>query len=273
MPFKFDSSGNIVTQGEGDKKLPVFVHADGREAPFDGDSTIATIGRLNGEAKSHREAKEALETRLRPFEGFDPAELEPARKALETIKNIDEGKLLTAGKVEEIKAAAKKAAEEQVAAASKAHAEKLALTQTELDRRTQELNSHIIGGGFSRTKLITDEKHPTRLAIPPDVAEAFFGRNFKVENGKAVGYDAAGNKIFSTTRPGEVADFDEALEAMVQSYPNKAAILRGSQASGSGAGNSGAGGGGGKKTITRANWQALPPAEQAAVARDHQIVS
>ena len=32
MPFKFDDKGNIVTQGDGDKKFPVFIHADGREA-------------------------------------------------------------------------------------------------------------------------------------------------------------------------------------------------------------------------------------------------
>ena len=44
---------------------------------------------------------------------------EAARKAIETVANLDAGKLLTAGKVEEIKAAAKKTAEEQVAAAIK----------------------------------------------------------------------------------------------------------------------------------------------------------
>jgi hypothetical protein len=57
MPFKFDSNGNIVMTGEGANRLPVFIHADGREAPFDADTTVAAISRLNGEAKSHREAK------------------------------------------------------------------------------------------------------------------------------------------------------------------------------------------------------------------------
>jgi hypothetical protein len=37
-------------------KLPIFINKDGAEAPFDADTTVANIGRLNGEAKAHREA-------------------------------------------------------------------------------------------------------------------------------------------------------------------------------------------------------------------------
>ena len=55
MPFKFDADGHIVLQEVNGQKLPVFTDAQGKEAPFDADSTVATIGRLNGEAKGHRE--------------------------------------------------------------------------------------------------------------------------------------------------------------------------------------------------------------------------
>jgi len=65
--------------------------------------------------------------------------------------------------------------------------------------------------------------------------QARFGQAFKVEDGKVVAYDPAGNKIFSRSRAGEVADFDEALEALVDQYPYKDQILRGSGASGGGA--------------------------------------
>jgi hypothetical protein len=239
MPFKFDSSGNIATTGEGAQKLPIFIHADGREAPFDADGTLANIGKLRGEAQGHREAKEAAEAALKPFKDAgitDPAE---AAAALELKKNIGSGELSTAAQKQEYQAAAKKAAEEQVAAASKAHAEALAKERADNEILRGQLNTNIIGGGFARSKLITDEKHDRALAIPPDMAEAFFGRNFKVEDGKAVGYDMAGNKIFSITRPGEVADFDEALTQLVDRYPNKESILRGTGNSGSGAGGGG----------------------------------
>ena len=55
MKLKVDEKGNaVVVDGK-----PVYVHDDGKEIPFDALSTIATIGRLNAEAKGHREAKEA----------------------------------------------------------------------------------------------------------------------------------------------------------------------------------------------------------------------
>ena len=49
-------------------KKPIFINCDGAEVPFDGDATVATIGRLNDEAKAHHIAKESAETALKPFE-------------------------------------------------------------------------------------------------------------------------------------------------------------------------------------------------------------
>lgn len=200
---------------------PLYVHDDGKEVAFDAPGTVATISRLNGEAKGHREAKEAAEAKLKAFEGIEDGEA--ARKALETIKNIDEGKLIAAGKVEEIKAAAKKAAEEQVAAANKAHAEELATTRKERDTLQGQLYDEKIGGSFSRSKFIAD-----KVAIPADLLQAQFGQRFKVEDGRIVAYDQAGNKIFSRVKPGDVADFDEALEVLVDAYPHRDSILKGS---------------------------------------------
>ncbi|AMR77673.1 DUF6651 domain-containing protein [Cupriavidus nantongensis] len=232
MKLKLDEQGNVVLQ---DGK-PVYIHDDGKEVAFDAPSAVSKITALNAEARSHREAKEAAETKLKAFDGIEDGEA--ARKALETIKNIDEGKLIAAGKVEEIKAAAQKAAQEQVAAASKAHAEELARTKQALDNVTGDLYAEKIGGSFTRSKLISE-----KFAIPADLVQARFGSAFKVEDGKIVAYDQAGNKIFSRARPGDLADFDEALETLVDQYPYKEQILKGTGASGGGAGGGpGAGG-------------------------------
>ena len=232
MKLKLNEQGQVVVQ---DGK-PVYVHDDGKEVAFDAPSAVSKITALNAEARTHREAKEAAEAKAKAFEGIEDAE--SARKALETIKNIDEGKLIAAGKVEEIKTAAQKAAQEQVAAASKAHAEELARTKQSLDKLTGDLYAEKIGGSFNRSKLITD-----KFAIPADLVQARFGQSFKVEEGKIVAYDQAGNKIFSRARPGELADFDEALETLVDQYPYKEQILKGSGASGGGAGGGGGSGG------------------------------
>lgn len=252
MPFKFDENGAIVTQEVNGHKLPVYVHADGKEAPFDGDGTISTISRLNGEAKSHRERAEKAEGTLKTFEGItDPA---AALKALETIKNLNDKQLVDAGEVEKVKAETIKSV--------RAEFEPFVKKASDLE---QQLYGEKIGGAFARSKFIAD-----KIAVPADMVQATFGGRFKVENGKTVAVDANGQPIYSRTRHGEPADFEEALEIMVDQYPHKANILKGSGASGSGATGSSQGTGG-KKTITRAQFEALDPLARAAAVKDTAI--
>ena len=267
MKLKLTPEGHaIVLDGK-----PVYVHDDGKEIAFDAIGTAATITRLNGEAKGHRERAEAAEARFKPFEGMEDADA--YRKAFDLAKNIDEGKLLSAGKVEEIKAAAKKAAEEQVAAANRSHADELARTKAQLETVTGALYGEKIGGAFARSKFFADEKTPSsfKFAIPPDMVQARFGSAFKIEDGKTVAYDQAGNKIFSRSRPGDIADFDEALESLVDQYPYRDQILKGSGASGGGASQSNSIAGG-KKTITRAQLEALPPSHRASALKEAVLV-
>lgn len=258
MPFKYDEQGNLVTQEVNGRKLPVFAHADGREAPFDADTTVANISRLNGEAKAHREAKEAAEAKLRAFDGIEDGEA--ARKALETIKNLGAGELKTAAQVQEIKDAAAKSAQEAVAAATRAAQEKERQLLEQNTKLTQDLNNHIIGGSFASSKFIAE-----KLAIPADIAQKVFGDRFKVENGKLMPLDASGNPIFSATRHGEHADFDEAIAVMVGQYANKDMILKGSGASGGGAAQSGKPGGG--KEVSRSQFDAMGADERMSFAK------
>ena len=265
MPFKYDDKGSIVLQEVSGQKLPVFIHPDGREAPFDGDTTVATISRLNGEAKSHREAKEAAETKLKTFEGIEDAEA--AKQALQTVKNLKDGELVTAGKVQEIKEAAARTAAQQVADATRAAQEREKALTEQNAKLTADLNSRIVGGAFTASKFISEN-----LAIPADIAQKFFGDRFKVENGKLVPMDANGNPIFSATRHGEHADFEEAIAVMVGTYTHKDQILKAKGSGGGGGGNNGNGGTGGKKTMTRAAFGQLDPAAQAAAVKDTVIV-
>lgn len=245
---------------------PLFVADDGKEIAVDVPHTTATIARLNSEAKGHRERAEAAETNLKKFDGIEDPEA--ARKAIETLSNIETGKLLTAGKVQEIKDAAKKAAEEQVAAAIKGANEKIASTEKERDQFRGDLYGEKIGGSFNRSKFISE-----KAAIPADLMQARFGSSFKVEEGKIIAYDQAGNKIFSRTKAGDIADFDEALEILIDQYPYRDQILKGTNHSGSGA-RPGGGNNGGKRSITRAEFAKLGPAEQraAAIGKDAMVI-
>lgn len=239
MKLKIDEEGHVVVV---DGK-PVYVSEDGKEVAFDAAGTVATISRLNAEAKTNRERAEGAEGALKAFEGIaDPAE---ARKALETIKNFDAKKLVDAGEVEKVRAEAIKAVED-----------KYAPIVAERDSLNAALVTEKVGGSFDRSKFIND-----KLAIPSDLVRARFGEQFKVEGGEVVAYDKAGNKLFSRSNPGEVAKFDEALELLVDSYPYRDQILKSSGASGGGASGGGAAAGGAQK-ISRAQFEALPPAKQ-----------
>ena len=244
MKLKLDENGNAALS---DGK-PVYVHDDGREVAFDAPGTVATITRLNGEAKSYREAKEAAEKNLKAFEGIDDPKA--ALAALGTVANLDAKKLVDAGEVDRVKAEAVKAVE----------AKYLPIVE-ERDALQGQLVKEKIGGAFTRSPFITE-----KLAIPADLVEARFGSHFKMEGGDVVAYDHLGNKIYSPSNPGEVAKFDEALDVLVQNYPHRDTILKGSGASGSGA--HGGGGSGGAKSYTRSQFNQLAPAAQATVARE-----
>lgn len=201
--------------------FPIYVHDDGKEVAHDAAQTVATITRLNSEAKTNRERYEKAESTLQTFAGIDdPA---AAKKALETLKNFDDKKLVDAGEVEKVKAEAIKAVED-----------KYAPIVQERDSFQAQLHKELIGGGFSRSKFIQD-----KIAVPADMLQATFGQNFKIEDGKVVAYGVDGQKIFSRSRPGEVAEFDEALETLVGGYQFKDQILKGGQGNGGGFGGQG----------------------------------
>ena len=245
MKLKLDEKGNVVLQ---DGK-PVYVKDDGSEVAFDAAGTVSTIVRLNGEAKGNRERAEAAEGKLKGFDGIDDAEA--ARKALGIVSNLDSKKLIDSGEVEKVKSEISKAFQLQLDAAT--------VKSTGLE---QQLYAEKVGGAFSRSKFITD-----KLAIPADLVEARFGRSFTIEEGRIVAKDSNGNKLYSSSNPGELANFDEALGMLVQQYPNRDQILKGSGSSGSGASGSPQGTGG-KKTVTRAQFDAMDAGVKTSTARD-----
>lgn len=249
MKLKLDADGHVVVENG----MPVYVYPDGKEAPFDAAHAMGKITSLNGEAKSHREAKEALEKQLGAFAGIDdPAK---AKEAIELMTKLDQKKLIDAGAVDQVKAEITKVYEGKLAEATQ-RAEKL-------ERQYYEEK---IGGAFSSSEFIKE-----KLAIPVDFVQARFGQNFKMEEGKIVAYDNQGNRIFSRSKAGEPADFNEALELLVETYPQKDHILKAVNQSGGDTRRSQADAG--QKTMRRADFDALDGvAKSQAVASGMTIV-
>lgn len=254
LKLKLNADGSAMVQ---DGK-PVYTDDAGKDVAFDADHAVTKIAQLNGESKGHREAKEAAEAKLVAFKDItDPV---AAMKAVATLKNIDDKTLVDAGKVEEIKNAAIKATEEKYAPFM---AQNKVLEAALYDEK--------IGGAFARSTLITGDK--ATLTISADMVQARFGKHFSMVDGKVIATDHMGNQIYSKARPGDAADFDEALTALVEQYPHRDSILKSSGASGGGSGgNSNRNNGGGKNEITRAEFDALPALQKAAAATTSTIV-
>jgi hypothetical protein len=243
MKLKLDDQGHAVLQ---DGK-PVYVHDDGKEVAFDAAGTVSTITRLNAEAKSHRERAEAAEGKLKGFDGIEDGAA--ARKALELVANLDAKKLVDAGEVDKVKA--------EIAKGYQAQLDEVSGKAQALE---QQLYGEKIGGSFARSKLIAE-----KLAVPVDMVQATFGNRFKIEEGKVVAYDANGNKLYSRSRPGELADFDEALDTLVEQYPHRDHILKSSGANGGGSQ-----GGGGTPNVPKGNLGGTKAERLAAISAQIQ---
>ncbi|SEO43720.1 hypothetical protein SAMN05428959_10813 [Duganella sp. CF517] len=101
----------------------------------------------------------------------------------------------------------------------------------------------------------------SRLKLPADIIAASFGSHFDIQGGKLVALDKHGIKEYSSSRPGEVATFDEALGQLIDRYPNKSMLLKDVGAPGAAQAPGEQPGKGG--TVTRAAFDAMPPAARA----------
>lgn len=236
MKLKLDENGNVVV-ADG---MPVYVHDDGKEIPFDGAQAMVKIKELNNESKTHREQAEAAKKQLAGFSGLDPEE---ARKALDTLKNLDDKKLVDAGEVETLKRTLSASFEENLTNTKKSYETKLEEVAGKVKKQEDNIHKLLIMGAFERSPFLRE-----KTTLTPDIAYASFKNGLRVEydsNGEpfVVGY-LDGDKIFSRTDPGKFAEPEECIEMIINAHPMKERFLKGSGQQGSGAGGGDGEGGG-----------------------------
>jgi hypothetical protein len=216
MKLKLDADGHVIVR---DGK-PVYEHiSDGKEVVVDAKQLFTKITELNHEAKTHRTAAEAAQAKLALYGETDPAELETFLDEVEALGGMEAIRKGAKVNVEDVK--------KQITAAYDA---KLA----EKDKVIGEKDGHIykleVSNRFKSSQFVAD-----RLTLPADIAEATFGKSFKIEDGRVVAYNGK-DPIYSREKPGELAEFDEALSVLVDGYSMKDRILKGTGASGGGGG-------------------------------------
>jgi hypothetical protein len=116
------------------------------------------------------------------------------------------------------------------------------------------------GSRLAGSKTITE-----MLAVPIDIVQASLSDAFKLENGELVGYDKTGNKLYSRSNPGRVAQFDEAIQILISQHPHRDQILKGTRAAESQSNDRGDASG--SKSLNRAAFEALPPTKQMEVIK------
>ena len=249
MKLKLDDKGNaVLIEGK-----PVYVYEDGKEVPFDADAATRRISNLTDEKDRHYNNVESLKVELAKFS--DITDPEEAVKALATVANLKDKDLVDAGEVEKLKQQMSDTFEsERTQLTTTYEAEKTRLTD-DLSTKNGTIRKLMIDTRFASSPWFSGEKPKTIL--PPDIAAEHFGKHFKVEGDSVVGYIGE-NKILSRERVGEPAGFEEALTVIVDSYPQKDRILRGS------AGGSGSGG---NTDFGGEDLSKLPPTERLNRAR------
>jgi len=248
MKLKFDENGNpVIIEKEG-LYYPVYEDEDGKEIEADVPQMYSKIVELGSEAKQRREKYKELENKFKVFADIEDIEewKTAAEKAMETVKNFNDKQLVDAGKVDEIKKQMKEVHKEEIDNINNSHKAKYVEYENQLKDKEDKIYHLMVSSKFAQSPLFSG-KDPVST-LPPEIAETYFGKNFKVEEGnngdlRVTGY-VNGNPIYSRKNPGELADFDEALEAVVDAYPLKDRILR---SSGAGSGASGGSGDGGSR--------------------------
>lgn len=242
LKFTEEGEGGVPELKDG---VPVYIDPDGKEVALDAPVMHGKILDLNKESKKHREAAEAAQETLSLFEGIEDISgwKKNADQALEHVANFNDQDWLKADKVEKLKSEMKEAHAEQLDGAKRVYQEKEEEYKLIISKKDGQIRKLLISNRFATSPLFSGSEPKTTL--PPELAEAYFGRHFKIEEKDGelaiVGYDNHGDPIISHQgdRVGEIADFDEAMEVVFEAYPGKDRLLRSTS-------GSGAGGGGGR---------------------------
>jgi hypothetical protein len=228
--------------------MPLYEDDKGAEIAFDAPHAVATIKRVSDERETMKTRAETAELAAKAFVGVD---IEKAKKAMETVANLDAKKLVDAGEVQRVRDEAQATMKEQLATATAEHQQK----EADLTKRLHET---MLASAFGNSKHLA-EKGGQPIAL----VRSYFGPHFTVQDDKVVTL-IDGKPLMSKEKPGETASFDEAIAYRIAADPHKDHWYKTNGATGAG---SQSGLNPAPANGRDANFQNLPPSERMKVAR------
>lgn len=217
LTLKTNDEGAVQLDSEGNV---LYVNEQGEDVSFNANQAFGKIKSLGAEAKGHRENKQSLQSQIDAFSGITPDEALTMREAIQ--KN---------GKNGENSSKEFKDLEQRLIIE---HTEKVQAMQVLIEQKDMQIASDRINAQFSNSPFLRD-----KTTLPAQMAQAIYGGNFKVEDGKLNAFDSFGNMITSSQPDtiGEPAPFEEAIKQIVMSDPNREAILKTNSGGSGSAGN------------------------------------
>lgn len=241
-----ESKSPVFTVPENDEEMPrpIYINPEGKEVPLDPVGMYDKIIEMGKNEKDFRGTVKRLEGQLELFTDIEdvPEWVEKAKKAIKDVESFNDKDWMDVKKVDALKADMKEAHDKQLNQISDSYKLKEEEFEKTVSKKDKQIRQLMVTAKFAVHPLFAG-KNP-KTSLPPEIAETYFGKHFEVEekdNGELElkAYYADGNPVYSHERPGELADFTEAMFNIFEKSPMKDQLLKGSE------GGSGAGGGSG----------------------------
>lgn len=223
------------------------------------------IAYFQAEAKKAFADRDEAKKKLRELEQQGAILSAEDRKLFEELradkKKIEEDKLKAAGQFETLRAQL-----------LDQHAKEVDALKKQVESLGGTLRTTLVGGEFARASALFGKDAKTILT--PEIAEAYYGRYVEVQDVEGTGQKIVVVKHPVTGQPildpktGKPASFVDAMSELIDSSPNKDAVLRGSGKTGSGSSGGAGGGNGNGQPVTLQNAKQsdfADPAKRAAL--------
>jgi hypothetical protein len=230
LTLKLTDEGVVELTEQG---LPIWVDQDDKEVVFDVAKLYNDKRAANAESASRRKRIDELDKQLTELhEKYQGLDVEEAKKALETLQNIDQQKLMDTEGVESVKRQMKEAFNAELTKEREKWEKDLKEKSETLEMKGGQIRNLLVKNAFVSSEFLRE-----KTLLTPEIAYAYFGNHFVIQevDGQPTAIGRLnGENILSKRNPGELAEPEEAIEIIIDKYPNKERILKGNVQAGSG---------------------------------------
>jgi len=198
---------------------PVFVNdEDGSDFALDVTEHFNGMHTLREENKSVRMKLESTKTALKQFEGISIEDVQKNAEAAKALENIE---AMKKGELDKLSKTFQANHEEEVKRITNAASAREKELLEEVRVRDEKFNSIKLENAFANSQFLRE-----RAGSPVSLIRAYFAQNFRIdENGDIYGVNDKGERILSKRKVTESAPFEEAIQILCESHPDRDKIL------------------------------------------------